>query len=326
MGRPTLDAAAALKPEGLRSGGRRVIVSVVVPTLTWSLLAAILVMGLAALARMSDPAVLGGDDLIGTVRLAEGLTRTIVALFTLAALVFLMDLVRRVRSRRPDEGETALAPEPPRVPAWLRVVTQVATLAYFVLLAYVLWSRGLPFMAMMLGQGGAPGGASLLVEELPDAPPLVTWTFGVLALVAGIGALALALWVAFSDRLTEWWVGETRESTTAPLAEVVEESREDLRTEPDPRRAIIRCYARFERVAAHSGLARKPWLTPMEFLREALAWLPVPRTAAETLTGLFELARFSDRALGSRERTQALDALDEIKTAIEERPADVIAR
>jgi hypothetical protein len=91
-------------------------------------------------------------------------------------------------------------------------------------------------------------------------------------------------------------------------------------------RAIIRCYARFERVAADSGLARKPWLTPMEFLREALERLPIPRTAAGVLTGLFELARFSDRALGSRERGQALDALDEIKTAIEERPADAVAR
>jgi hypothetical protein len=310
----------------LRSAGGHVMVSGVMPALTWSLLAASLVMGLAALVRMSDPTALGTDGLTGAVRLAEGLTRTIVALFTLAALVFLVDLVRRIRSRRSEEGEAALAPEPPRVPAWLRAVTQVATLAYFVLLAYVLWSRGLPMVAMMLGQGGLSAGGSLLTEELPDAPPLVTWTFGVLALVAGVGALALALWVALSDRLAEWWAGPEGEWTPPPLAEVVAESLEDLRTEPDPRRAINRCYARFERVAADSGLARKPWLTPMEFLREALERLPIPRAAAGVLTGLFELARFSDRALGSRERGQALDALDEIKTAIEEHPADAVAR
>jgi hypothetical protein len=310
----------------LRSGVGHVIVSVVIPTtLTWSLLAASLVLGLAALVRMSDPGVLGTDHLTGAVRLAEGLTRTIVALFTLAALVFLVDLVRRMRSRQSDEGEAALAPEPPRVPAWLRAVTQVATLAYFVLLAYVLWSRGLPFVAMILGQGAPSGTVSLLTEELPDAPPLVTWTFGILALVAGLGALALALWVALSDRLVEWWAGTGPEPPPSPLAEVVAESLEDLRTEPDPRRAIIRCYARFERAAADSGLARKPWLTPMEFLREALERLPVPKAAAAVLTSLFELARFSDRALGARERGQALDALDEIKTAIEERPADAVA-
>src|SRR4029453_3597185 len=118
------------------------MVSGVMPALPWSLLAASLVMGLAALVRMADPTALGTDSLTGAVRLAEGLTRTIVALFTLAALVFLVDLVRRIRSRRSEEGEAALAPEPPRVPAWLRAVTQVATLADFVFLAPALWSAG----------------------------------------------------------------------------------------------------------------------------------------------------------------------------------------
>ena len=41
-----------------------------------------------------------------------------------------------------------------------------------------------------------------------------------------------------------------------PLVEAVDESLEDLRAEPDARRAIIRCYARFERAAAAAGLQR----------------------------------------------------------------------
>src|SRR5262249_56926482 len=82
--------------------------------------------------------------------------------------------------------------------------------------------------------------------------PLVTWTFGALALLAGAGALALAVWVAFSERLTEWWMEAPREAPPPLLAEAVEESVGDLSTEPDPRRAIIRCYARFERLAADS--------------------------------------------------------------------------
>jgi hypothetical protein len=85
------------------------------------------------------------------------------------------------------------------------------------------------------------------------------------------------------------------------------------------RRAIIRCWARFERVAAEAGVRRRPWHTPMEFMREALERLPVPRTAVPALTGLFELARFSARALGPRERERALDALDEIRGALEGR-------
>jgi hypothetical protein len=312
--------------EGLRSRGGHVMVSAVTATLTWTLLGTSLVVGLAALVRMSDPAALSAHELTGVVRLAEGLTRTVVGLFTLAALVFLVDLVRRLRSRRRGEGDLALLPDPPKVPAWLRAVTQIASLAYFVLLAYVLWSRGLPLIAMILSQGGSSGLGPLLPEAVPDAPPLVTWTFGVLALLAGVGALALAVWVAFSDRLTEWWTEPPREAAPPPLAEAVEESVEDLSTEPDARRAIIRCYARFERLAADSGLARRPWLTPMEFLREALSRLHLPRGAAQTLTGLFELARFSNRGLGEPERARALRALDEIRATVPERAGHAAAQ
>ena len=216
------------------------MVSAVTASLSWILLGASLVMGLAALVRMADPAALSAHELTGTVRLAEGLTRAVVALFTMAAIVFLVDLVRRLRSRRRGEGEVALLPEPPKIPAWLRAVTQIVSLAYFVLLAYVLWSRGLPLMAMILSQRGSSGFGTLLPEAVPDAPPLVTWTFGALALLAGVGALALAVWVAFSDRLTEWWTEASREEPPSPLAEVVAESVEDLSTEPDARRAIIR--------------------------------------------------------------------------------------
>src|SRR5262245_56462738 len=100
------------------------MVSAVTASLSWILLGASLVMGLAALVRMADPAALSAHELTGTVRLAEGLTRAVVALFTMAAIVFLVDLVRRLRSRRRGEGELALLPEPPKIPAWLRAVTQ----------------------------------------------------------------------------------------------------------------------------------------------------------------------------------------------------------
>jgi hypothetical protein len=88
----------------------------------------------------------------------------------------------------------------------------------------------------------------------------------------------------------------------------------------------MHCYARFERVAADSGVARQPWHTPMEFMREALRRLPAPRGAVPTLTGLFELARFSRRALGPTERERALEALDEITAATGERGADAVTR
>ncbi len=309
----------------MRSASERVMVSLVASALTWALLAGSLVIGLAALVRMAGPAAGGPDDLTGTIRLPELVTGTIVTLFALAALVFLVGLLRRMRSRRAEEAG-ALGSEAAPVPPWMRTLKQILSLLNFVVLAYLLWRGAIPLTGLLsLGLGAGSAIAPTLPQEAPVAPPVVTWTFGVLALVAGFGALAFALWVAFGDRLAQWWEGAAGDSPLPPLAAAVEESLEDLRAEPDARRAIVRCYARFERVAADSGVERKPWHTPMEFMREALPRLPVPRGTVPTLTGLFELARFSHRALGPRERDRALDALDEIKASIEERRADAVA-
>jgi hypothetical protein len=57
-------------------------------------------------------------------------------------------------------------------------------------------------------------------------------------------------------------------------------------------------------------------------MREVLRGLPMPRAAVPSLTGLFELARFSHHALGPRERDRALDALHEIRTAMDARRDD----
>ncbi len=310
----------------MRSASECVIVSFVAPASTWALLVASLAIGLAALVRMAGPAPGNPDDVTGVIRLPERVTGTIVTLFALAVLVFLMGLVRRLRSRRREEGEGALGPEAAPVPPWMRALTQILSLLNFVIIIYLLWRGAIPLEGLLrLGQGAGSAFAPTLPHFPPMAPPLVTWTFGVLALAAGLGALALALWVAFGDRLAEWWEGAAGDPPP-PLAAAVEESLEDLRAEPDARRAIIRCYGRFERVAADSGLPRKPWHTPAEFMREALSRLPAPRGAVPTLTGLFELARFSHRALGPTERDRALDALHEIKAAVEGGGADAVPR
>src|SRR5262249_2446425 len=118
------------RAQGLRSRGGHVLGSVVTATVTWTLVGASLVVGLAALVRIADPAALSAHEITGVVRLAEGLTRTVVALFALAAIVFLVDLVRRLRSRRRGEGEVALLPGPPKVPARVGAGTPIALPAH----------------------------------------------------------------------------------------------------------------------------------------------------------------------------------------------------
>jgi Domain of unknown function (DUF4129) len=281
-----------------------------------------LVIGLAAVLRMAGPVAGGPDDLKGIIRLPWPMTRTILALLGLAALVFVVGVARRVLGRRRGSGEGELLPEPTPMPAWLRTLTQIMSLVSFALIAYLIWRGVIPLTELLaLGQGAVSALGASSPQVPVGAPALLTWTFGVLAVVAALGALALALWVGFGDRLLDWW---TRRDEEAPVAEATapEEPLEDPRAEPDPRRAIMRCYASFERVAAHSGVARQPWHTPMEFMREAMRRLAVPRGAVPTLTSLFELARFSHRPLGPAERGRALEALDDIAAARERRRAD----
>jgi hypothetical protein len=289
----------------------------------WAVLGASLVVGLAGLVRLADPAGTP-DPLMGTIRLPYLVTWTIIGLFGLAALVMCIDLVRRMRSRRhEDEDAGTFGRVVPQRPPWLQALAQILSLVNFVVIGYLLWKNVLPFADFMALGAGAGAVGALPHERPPDAPFFVTWTFAILALLAGAGALAFALWITSSDRLAKWWESDEDAAVPPPLVEAVDESLEDLRGEPDARRAIIRSYARFERAAAAVGLSRVRSQTPMEFMREALSRLPAPRGAVRALTALFELARFSDRTLGAAERTTALDALDDIKAAIDKAAVDV---
>jgi hypothetical protein len=287
----------------------------------WVLLPVSLVVGLAAVLRMAGPVVGDPDDLKGSIRLPWPVTEAILALLALAALVFVVGVVRRLLGRR-GSGEGELLPEPTPMPAWLRTLTQILSLVNLVLIAYLIWRGVIPLTELLaLGRGAVSALGASSPQAPVGAPALLTWTFGVLAVVAALGALALASWVGFGDRLVDWW---TRRDEEAPVSEATaaEEPLEDPRAESDPRRAIMRCYASFERVAARLGVARQPWHTPMEFMREAMRRLPAPRGAVPTLTSLFELARFSHRALGPAERGRALEALDDITAEKDGRRAD----
>ena len=282
--------------------------------------------GLAALVRIADPAG-SVDDLTGVIRLPRSVTATIATLFGLAALVLLVGILSYMRTRRRQNDDLEFQEERERKPAWLQSLAQILSIVNFVVLAYLLWKNVLPLAELMfLGAGaGALGGVP--GEEQPTAPFLINWTFAVLALLAGGAALGLAIWFASAGRLARWFERETdedEEPVPPPLVAAVDESLDDLRGEADARRAIRRCYARFERAAAASGLERLRWHTPLEFMRATLSRLPAPAEAVKALTALFELARFSERPLGTIERDRAVEALDEIKTAIEDARRDAV--
>jgi hypothetical protein len=64
-------------------------------------------------------------------------------------------------------------------------------------------------------------------------------------------------------------------------------------------------------------LPRPPWQTPVEFMRAVLAKSPLPPAPIRSLTGLFELARFSQHPVGIVERESAWRSLTEIRAALD---------
>lgn len=291
----------------------------------WALLAASFVVGAAALLRMASPPASAEDGVTGAIRLPVVVTVTILSLFAVAGLVFLVGLARRIRRRRARRGAELFGADERPAPPWLRTVTQFLSLLNVLILAYLVWRGVIPLADLVaLGQGAVGLSASFPQAPAVDAPFLVRWTFGALAIAAGAAALALAVWLALGDRLAEWWEQRARHaSEEAADGDAANETPDALGAEADPRAAIIRCYRTFARVVAGSGVERRPWQTPAEFMREVLGRLAVPRGAVPTLTGLFELARFSRRELGAADRDRAVGALHEITTTVGKRGADV---
>ena len=60
-----------------------------------------------------------------------------------------------------------------------------------------------------------------------------------------------------------------RGSCTRGAAAIIDDTLEDLRSETDPRRAVVAAYARMERVLAVHGLPRDRAEAPAEYLERA---------------------------------------------------------
>ena len=110
------------------------------------------------------------------------------------------------------------------------------------------------------------------------------------------------------------------------LSRALDESLDDLRSDPDVRRAIIAAYARMERTLASAGVRRAPAETPFEFLERSLLELEAGAEAARRLTDLFERAKFSHHEPDEAMRDEAVDALIAVRDDLRrEQPQPVVA-
>ena len=159
--------------------------------------------------------------------------------------------------------------------------------------------------------GGEPGQAATTPDAVPYQPE---FAWAPVVVTVALIVLALGAW---------WYAGRARKRARGELvrenllatevAAAIDESLDDLRAEPDPRRAVIAAYARLERVLAAHRLPRRPSEAPLEYLRRMLDDLAVRPEAVRRLTNLFERAKFSQHAVGMEMKEEAISGLETVR-------------
>ena len=198
-------------------------------------------------------------------------------------------------------------------PPWWHLLLRYAMLALVfgigVLLAVRLRRRF--FEGHTPGANTAGAAQNTLVNNVtaPNTPPGFDWLAAGLVVLL-LAAIGLVAWQRMRRRRARR--RQEREVQMA-LAGVVEEALDDLRTDADPRRAVIQAYARMERALAAHQVARRRHETPIEYLTRVLAGLEIRETAVRRLTELYEFARFSQHPVPESMRADALEALAAIR-------------
>jgi hypothetical protein len=206
-------------------------------------------------------------------------------------------------------------PPPRRQHSWWKELTTYLTMIALAAVVFLFAARMSP--RTLGGRGGA--GAGRLppsVRENPNHRSVATphwWFLGGLALLV----LAIAA-VVLVRRRTRRISPPSLAAADDALREAVEVSLEELESEPDPRRAVVRAYVGMESTLARRGAARESAETPLEYLTRLLAAGRVSRAAGEPLTRLFERARFSEHTLGPEQKRQAIAALVAVREELAE--------
>lgn len=154
-------------------------------------------------------------------------------------------------------------------------------------------------------------------EAGPQPAPPADTAGRVLALAGGLVVAALVVATA-TPVARRRLAARTKnvEPETQTVTRVLDESIDDLRAEPSPRRAVIAAYARMERGLAARGHGRRASDTPLEYLARVLADLGAERERVRRLAALFERAKFSLHPVGAEAKNEAIECLVAIRAGL----------
>ena len=242
---------------------------------------------------------------------------TILSLWLVLLVIGACLLLYGLTQRRAVAEEMALRRNRRHSLLFLFILVAIVSAVYLEVVRRHLHAHGGAGPEGLLSGRGTSAGADR--GQLRDYHAQFAW-IPVLVIVGLAGAAILA-WMLAARRRRQADVERTTLRET--LEDVIEETLDDLAAEPDPRRAVIACYARLERALAAAGHSRRRAETQEEHLARILGQLDIETTSVRRLNALFERAKFSQHDVDSSMKEEAIAALvqvrEELRTAEERR-------
>ena len=159
---------------------------------------------------------------------------------------------------------------------------------------------------------GTPGTTQETTYE-----PSIAWL--PIAVVLGLAAAAGIAYLVARRRAQR--AARVKDTLEGRLVAVFDETLGDLRSESDPRRAVIAAFARLEHVLATHGYPRRSAETQDEYVGRILGDLDIEAGAIRRLTALFERAKFSQHDVDLAMKEEAIGALEQVRDELRQAPA-----
>jgi hypothetical protein len=174
------------------------------------------------------------------------------------------------------------------------------------------------------GRGMTPAPAATATDggqrQVQPHPPEFQWV--PVLLLAGAALTTAAVLSARRRARRRPFEPTTDADLVDELAALLDDTLDDLRAEPDPRRAVIAAYARMERALAAYGFARRVFEAPLEYLDRISSplheRLPPARRLVFELTHLYERAKFSSHEIDAAMKHDAITRLEFLRDELRE--------
>ncbi len=196
---------------------------------------------------------------------------------------------------------------------WWETLGMVLVFAVLILLLYF-WPRIAESAAKTTSQQNATANGTANGTAIPMVAGIPLGVFLVLALILSI--LVVTVLMDLNVRLRRMVPPTALASRRQAAAAAVAATISELQLGGDVRTSILACYQRFCRLMGTRGIGRQEPLTPRELEDLAVTQLDVSPVSAESLTSLFEEARYSTHALGEADRDRAVESLARIREAL----------